>query len=273
MSLNVHFAVPFFKEFEYLDQPVELNINYKPKIKELDNFINSYGENHRINLIINNDLDDKDFEIITALIEKYPSYTIIVCFPLYSKEIEEKFNHNQILHYYNQIISNWDLFIGFLSLNVTDIIVGNELAFNAQILSKKAKEKKISLRVFCNYCQSLWEDTPSIKTFFIRPEDLIIYQLFFDTFEFITNQNIQSINILYKIYAKDQKWIGPLNQIIIGYKGEENNSSIPQAFVWKRIKCDKGCIKNKKCSLCDKIILLNQTLRINNMALSFNYKE
>lgn len=96
----------------------------------MDNFINTYGKNHRINLIVNN-LDDKDFEIITALIEKYSSYTIVIRFPKYNKEIEEKFNNNKILHYYNQIISNWDLFIGFLSLNVTDIIVGNELAFNA----------------------------------------------------------------------------------------------------------------------------------------------
>ena len=48
----MNFAIPFFKKFKYFNEDgIQLNINYKPHIKELKSFIQQYG-NHRINLII-----------------------------------------------------------------------------------------------------------------------------------------------------------------------------------------------------------------------------
>ena len=124
-------------------------------------------------------------------------------------------------HYYNEYISSWDRFVGFLSLNVSDIFITEELAFEIKNVSNLAKKHHKSLRAFCNICQSSWSDSLSLKTFFIRPEDLDLYTNYIDTFEFyITNKDYQKINTLYEIYTKDKKWFGLLNEIISDYKGK-----------------------------------------------------
>ena len=72
-------------------------------------------------------------------------------------------------HFYNEIITTWDKFKGFLSLKVTDIIIGEEIAVSAKILSTNAKKNHISLRFFPNVCQSSWDEEKTLTTFFIRP--------------------------------------------------------------------------------------------------------
>jgi hypothetical protein len=58
----------------------------------------------------------------------------------------------------------------------------------------------IKLRVFPNICQSSFSETPSIKTFFIRPEDISIYSTFVDVFELITDEEREQV--IYKIYKQ-----------------------------------------------------------------------
>ena len=60
-------------------------------------------------------------------------------------------------------------------------------------------------------------DTPSIKTFFIRPEDVSIYATFVDVFELVADEKRQQV--LYKIY-KQEKWFGKLKDVIPTFKGE-----------------------------------------------------
>lgn len=130
----------------------------------------------------------------------------------YTPELEQVLSNKQIPHYYQNFVNTLDEFEGFLSLDVTDIFITEELAFSALFLSQKAKEKNKSLRVFCNICQSSWKGTPSLKTFFIRPEDIDLYANFFDTFEFFyRDQNANEVNTFYEIYAKDKKWFGRLD--------------------------------------------------------------
>lgn len=74
------------------------------------------------------------------------------------------------------------------------------------------------MRSYCNLCESSWEKTPSIKTFFIRPEDLDIYEKYINTFEFFTDEkDAVRLNSLYKIYTKDRLWYGLLKDLIVGY--------------------------------------------------------
>ena len=129
--------------------------------------------------------------------------------------------------------------------------------FNVKILSTAAKKNNKSLRSFCNVCESSWLETPSIKTFFIRPEDLKLYEKYIDTFEFyINNTSASRLNTLYEIYVKDQKWFGKLEEIIVGYIGEEDNRFfIPNNFGEKRLNCNKKCMQdNEKCNICNRIV-------------------
>ena len=269
------FAIPFFRKFNYLNQDIQLNINYKPKIKELDNFIEKYGS-HRINLIFKNNIIDNDFEILDALKEKYPNCKLFICMPFFNNELDNYLNKHNFPYYYNEIITTWDKFQGFLKLNVTDIFIGEDLAFNAKILSFNAKKNNKSLRSYCNVCESSWEKTPSIKTFFIRPEDLEVYENYIDTFEFYANiDDPVRLNTLYQVYAKDRQWYGKLKDLIVGYEGEEDNKYIIPRFGESRVSCDKRCMKNANgaCQICDRIIDLHYALKNQNIVISFQEKN
>lgn len=267
----MNFAVPFMRGFNHLDDnTVQLNINYKPEIKELDDFISMY-QSHRINFIMR-DFTKLDYDIFQALKEKYPDSNIVLCLPFYNKELESFLSTNGVPHYYNEIITNWDKFNGFLSLAVTDIFIGEELAFSAKILSSIAKKMEKSLRIFCNVCQSSWDATPSIKTFFIRPEDIDLYEDIIDTVEFyIGDTDVVKLNTIYDIYTKDKKWFGKLNEIIVGYEGDEDSRFIIPRFGEKRLNCEKVCVKGNQsvCRICDRIVELSQTLQDKGIFIDF----
>lgn len=269
----MNFAIPFFKNFKYSNQNIQWNIIYKPKIKQLNNFIKIYGT-HRINLLFTDFELHRDCEIVTVLRETFPDTEIIICLPSYNKNLEKTLNEQKLPHYYNEPITDWDKFQGFLKLNVTDIFIAENLAFNIKNLSLNAKKYNKALRCFCNLCETSWENTPSLKTFFIRPEDLYLYQNYIDTFEFYTNGfPLSRLNTLYEIYVKDKKWFGKLNQIIVGYNGEEDSKFIISNFGEKRLNCGKRCFQESQeltCNICDRIIELSNTLKDKNLIATLN---
>lgn len=260
----MNFAIPFRRKFKYLDQDnVQFNINYSPDIKALNNFITEYGKKHRINLIME-DIDlEKDIPIIKLLCETFPTYKIVARLPLYDKSLDLKLVENGIPHFYEDAATNWDEFHSFLSLEVTDIIVAEELAFSAKFLKNFAIKKGVSLRCFCNVCQTAQIQNASIKSFFIRPEDIPFYEDYYDTCEFFVKKDVtaHTLNALYEAYSQEHKWFGKLKEIIIGYQGEEDNRFIIPKFGQMRLNCEKRCLKDESCQFCDRIISLSNTLK------------
>lgn len=269
------FAIPFSRNFKYPDDNIQWNIRYKPKIKQLNDFITAYG-NHRINLIFTDFDCQRDCEIVLALKEKFSNNQIVICLPVYVDVWEQKLNENNLPHYYSEPVVDWDEFLGFLNLNVTDIFVSGTLVFNCQLLSKKAKEYNKKIRCICNLCQSSWNATPSLKTFFIRPQDIKLYEKYIDTFEFYTeNASLTAVNTWYEIYVKDQKWLGKLNEIIVDYNTEEDNNFIISNFGESRLNCNKKCVyyPQPTCHICDKIIELSKILEKGNITVTREKNE
>lgn len=269
----MNFAVPFVRKFKYFqDKNCELNIRYKPIIKQLLDFIEIYGD-HRINLIIGSESfrEKEDIQIIEGLRERYPDCNLVICLSKYTPDLEKLFAEKGIPHYYQDFVNTWDKFEGFLSLDVTDIFVVEELAFSALFLSKKAKEKNKALRVFCNVCQSSWRDTPSLKTFFIRPEDIPTYANFVDVFELIVDEERQ--RILYKIY-KQEKWSGKIDEIIPTFKEELDSKYMLNTFGEIRCKCNKRCLyKMGSCNICDRLMQLSNVFERNRSMMQEINKE
>jgi hypothetical protein len=73
-----------------------------------------------------------------------------------------------------------------------------ELGFSLDKISKILHDNNVRVRVFPNICQSSFPETPSIKTFFIRPDDITVYATFVDVFELISDKERQ--RVLYKVY-------------------------------------------------------------------------
>lgn len=256
----MNFAVPFFRNFKYMqDQNVQFNIIYKPKIKELSDFIEMYGQ-HRINLLIQNlDSFKEDIDIISALKEKYPETKLVVAlFPQIDISYIKQLKDHSIDFYFNTIVTNIDEFNNFLKLGVTDIKIGGWLGFYAKYLSKIAKKNNTLLRACPDFCSGY--DEVSFKTFFIRPEDIDTYANYIDTFQFIHDPT--RINTIYEIYVKDKKWDGKLREIIIGYIGDEDSRFIIPTFAEIRTRCKKRCAYDTdvSCQICNRIMDLGESL-------------
>ena len=273
----MNFAVTYTQKFAYLqNKNVELNISYKPKIKSLDNFIGQYGENHRINLIFNEDIfqEKRDVAIIQALLEKYDKYKIVARLPYYTQELEQVLVKSGIPHYYYELLSSWDRFKGFLSLDVTDIYIIEDLCFNRNYIRDLIKDTDKKLRTFCNICQSSWSDTESIRTFFIRPQDIDFYEEFFDTLEFvpIVKNNPLTESILYDVYSNKKKWAGQLKEIIVNYKGEQDSRCFLPVFATQRLNCGHRC-GYTSCQLCPHIAKVAATLNEKDLAIVENLEN
>lgn len=140
-----------------------------------------------------------------------------------------------------------------------------ELGFSIEQVSKILHDNNVKVRVYPNICQSSFSSTPSLKTFFIRPEDIIFYSIFVDVFELVTDQDRQSI--IYKIY-KQGKWFGDLKEIIPSFKDDLDNRYILNPFGFIRAKCKKKCMYAPgSCTICEKFLDLGDTLKKNNIVV------
>ena len=283
----MNFAIPFTTKFNYWDEPsIEININYKPKVKELDDFIGQY-QNHRINLIFgksetswgavefHNLNEQRDIPIIQALREKYPNTEIVIQLPpVFKPDLETYLSDSGIPHYYFIFANNWDTFNGLAKLDVTDIYITGELGFWLPLVKENAKGKKI--RAICNISQA--DDFPrnmfkydSLHTFFIRPEDIDEYAKYIDTFEFAETAK-HTYNVFYDLYCYKKRWAGPLKEIIKGYDGEEDSAYILPHFGSTRTSCRKKC-GWMGCYLCFNIANLGKVLKQNQIGIIYKNKN
>ena len=189
-------------------------------------------------------------------------YNIAVCFNF-------KYNRDSILYkkikaagvpfYFSYLINNWDELIGYMDIGVSDVFITGFLGFELDKVSKITKERKVQLRCYCNMCQSVWNEGNSFKKFFIRPEDMYIYDEYIDIIEFFKSEDTQ--NVLYDVYFHTHKWVGNLQEIVKGLKEPVNNYYILGSdFAQRRIKCGKKCLKGSNCELCERIKELADTL-------------
>jgi hypothetical protein len=88
-----------------------------------------------------------------------------------------------------------------------------------------------------------------LAKFFIRPEDVSLYEDYVDLFE-IYHQGDRT-SVVYEIYKQEQ-WLGNLNQIILGLKCDIMNTSIAPHFGKCRLNCNKMCYIDK-CHICPEI--------------------
>lgn len=256
----MNYCLNYNKDTEHLKCIKEVNewtIEYNDKDTTLLEFL-ELNKDKRINLYYK--YNKIDFLFLEKLCEKYSNLYIKFSFSLYEEVNKIKPN---IKYFYDIKINNWDTFLGIIKNNVTDIYIVEDLGFELDKISYFSHAMNVKIRVYPNIAQSQWEDTPALKKFFIRPEDLEFYSKYIDTIEFYNVD--KKLDIYYKIYSKDKKWLGKLNEIILNFNSEIDNKYIIPRFVEKRISCNKKCLKGGKCKKCDNIELLSKSLEKNNL--------
>lgn len=159
------------------------------------------------------------------------------------------------------MIDNWDELLGFCDLGVSDVFITGELGFDLKRVSDIVHEKGISIRAYPNVCQERWDrGRNGVKSFFIRPEDIEIYDKYIDIVEFYNAEDKQ--NVLYEIYFHMQDWDGNLQEIIYGLKRPLNSYYIMgEKFAERRAVCQRKCLKGERCQTCNTLIELGETIQ------------
>ena len=255
------YCLPYIKNFKYMEELDEVIIPYEAG--EDVAFLNTLlGKDKVINkrVIIQVDsasafIGEKSINFFAGMKKDHPEIDFCLKFAKYRKdmvEIYDELKKLEIPFFFDTYARDWDMFTFLCDLGVSDIYVVETLAFELDKIGAQATAKGISIRVFANVCQSSAPEKDVVKSFFIRPEDVSIYEPYVDVIEFYGNDNIQEVS--YKVYAKDGKWFGPLKEILIGFEHDMDSRFVMPVYARTRIKCGKRCLKGYNCSLCNRIV-------------------
>ena len=258
------YCINYSNKSHIIDKVDEILIRYdKNKILELfTQFIPAHLNQRVIVQLIEEDNIDTIVNNLKKIISIYNENKDIkfdIQLPFYNQKFIEELKDTNLRYFFKAAANSWDKFTGLMSQNVSDIYITDELAFELDKVAEIAHKNNIKVRVYPNVAQSRWDKLSDILKFFIRPEDIEIYESYVDVCEFYGDK-AQQIDTYYKIYQEDKKWFGDLQEIIIGLDSKIDSRYIIPRFAEKRIKCGKDCLKNGKCEMCKRILDLSEQL-------------
>lgn len=257
------FCLKYYPFENYFDEVDELKIEYRPADRTLKDFLQKYS-NKSIIIEIKEELTDLDVQIFKGLYDKYKNIKLIIDFD--NKENLTKVQENEIPFFFGNFVTTIDQLNGLIPYHPTDMYICEELGFSLDRVSTLLHANNIKVRVFPNICQSSFYETPSLKQFFIRPDDIDIYSVFVDVFEIISDQARQQV--LLKIY-KQQKWLGKIKEVIPTFDNDLDNKFVLRSFGAIRSKCGKRCMYNPEvCNICDRFVETAQSLKDNHIMIT-----
>jgi hypothetical protein len=96
----------------------------------------------------------------------------------------------------------------------------------------------------------------------IRPDDVELYEDYIACLEF-EDCDIDKEGALYRIYAEQKVWGGPLSMLISNLISDAENHLISQDGTKIRLNCGQKCQKQGRCHICERILRLanSETLK------------
>lgn len=251
------YALVYFKPSKHLQDFNEIILDYNHKTADIVSHVqDNYKQEQRIILNIQQ-LPEEDFEesivYMRAAAQAHPEIAVMGTV----KQLP-RLKESGLSYFFAEIADSWDKLNGFINMGVSDVYVGNEFAFNMEKISDVCKNKNVAIRVFANVAQTSCSAVGNDMThFFIRPEDVMTYNDLIDVIEFFGPKDRQ--DVLYQIYTQG-KWIGNLNELIIGLNQDINNTLITEIFGVLRRSCGKRCSYADNCNLCNRFPRFQQIL-------------
>ena len=151
-------------------------------------------------------------------------------------------------------------FFAMAEAGACSIYVVEELAFNLKDLQYIREHFNTGIRIFPDIAQSTKGSGKYINPltkFFIRPEDLELYEDLIDVCEFYHLGD--QLSVIYEIYRQGQ-WLGNLSDIILSLDMDIENTTIAPHFGKMRVNCNKCCLCGR-CFICTEIAELAEKFK------------
>jgi hypothetical protein len=176
------------------------------------------------------------------------------------------------LHSYSQIIANNDIsdFFKWYIMSPCNsfmearalqdagaeyIVLGETLFFNITRL-KNCGIKKV--RIMAN--QAIHSTVPrnnGICGPWVRPEDVALYDQFQETVIEFPGCLPSKEQALYRIYAEQHQWPGPVSYIVDNFNHDCENRMLPTEFTERRLDCRQRC---NSCHICPNLVRIANNL-------------
>ena len=255
------FCARYDSRSQYLDQIDELIIPFHDGVENLAEFLTEHSH-QRVILDIKSEWRPFFGAILTPIWAEHQN--LVLRFEKLDQELIGSIKTLGIPYFSKEIAVEWELFNRLISYGVSDVYVSEQLGFELRDVSAAAALNGIRTRVFPNIVQSALTETNELHKFFIRPEDADLYnRRYISTFEFYIPENIDlNWDVLYRAYAINKKWLGPLSEIILGLDIGIDNTFIHPSWGEYRMNCRRSCLKTGSCRHCDALYELSKSLKL-----------
>ena len=228
----------------------------------------------------------RDRNIIPDLIEKYPEAEIVLTI---NREKDEKFSWAELKRWgilaRGRLIcclqsmfdkdecknANLKFYWGYPVNNYYDLQALKNLGvayvrLDAPLFFEMNKVKKFGIPVRAVPNIAHLGEIPSkngICGTWIRPEDIELYEDYISVCEF-EDCDMKKESALYRIYAEQKVWGGPLSMIISNIETKAENHLISQEGTQMRLNCGQKCQKNGRCHICERVLRLADSEKLQN---------
>lgn len=116
---------------------------------------------------------------------------------------------------------------------------------------KTAKSYGVPLRIVPNRVglQYLPQVT-DLKAFFVRPEDIDLYEEYVEVVEFAFDSLLEERTCL-DIYKNKKAWPGHISFLIKNIPADFHNQGLPDEFGETRLNCGQRCLSGGRCNFCN----------------------
>ena len=253
----------------------EINIKFDPEDMDLMFDYILEHKHQRINAkivdqnhIFRYDLLEK-FEIFK---DEHPNVDFAIILPKYDLNLAQLCQQKELNFFFDVVVRDWETFNTFINSGVSDIYLVEQMMFEIKDASLAAHKAGVKVRTFPNIAQRRYEETSSIKCFFIRPEDIHLYEGLVDVMDIYTIEEINQ-DVVLEVYQDDKIWWGPLKELIVGLDNDIDGRYIIPRFGDRRLNCGRKCFKGQRCDVCETVEQLSKNLEKAGMIIQYDKEK
>lgn len=242
----------------------EVIIRYENQKEELVTYLQNHQHQRTVLKILDlqNFIEEDWWKFLNDVKEKYPNFNFSLCLGtgskdlIFSTQMLEILPQLKIPYFFGIYATTYEDLYFMVNLGVSQVYIAEALGFDIIQVSEYCHKYKVLVRVIPNIAQSKMP-IPDIKRFFIRPDDLYLYEPYVDVIEFWGDAQKQ--HIVKKIYERG-KWFGDLKDIIQCFNTSVNNMAIVPMWAPKRMTCRQRCLSGDRCHICDRFVHISNML-------------
>ena len=231
-----------------LNKCQEISIKYIED-KGLVDFMKKYSSQRIILRVDPSEFSHGEVRKLIAIKKQYPEYNFAVALACSDATLMPWFVQEKIPFFINRPCRSWEEFNWLLKQGVSDINISGPLGFEMEKVNRvlNSLDRKVIIRATANKVENAMQQTDTLVGFYIRPEDVAVYENYIDVLEF---EGLEHQDAFFSIYSEQKTFIGNLNQCIYGIEEKVDNKGLVTLFGERRRDCGRQCLSGGRCRRC-----------------------